>query len=81
MRLNRHGVLLYEVGDQVQLTDERPDNWNSGGDMDCFLSQVVTITAVRYSSNVEDERHPTGVFAFDGSSSWTFRTNEIANNG
>ena len=78
MRLNRHGVLLYEVGDQVQLTDERPDNWNSSGEMDQYLSQVVTITAVRYSSNVEDERHPRGVFTFDGGSAWTFRTDEIA---
>lgn len=78
MRLNSQGKLIYEVGDQVKLTDVRPRNWESGGAMDCYLSRIVTIQQVRYSSDVENDSQPEGVFRFNGSGSWTFRTSDIA---
>jgi hypothetical protein len=78
MRLNLQGATIYEVGDTVILTDTRPSNWESGGAMDHYLNNVVTITGVAYDSSSEHLNNPNGRFAFSGSSSWSFQIADIA---
>lgn len=37
---------MYAVGDKVRLVSERPHTWNSQGEMDKYLGEIVVITAV-----------------------------------
>ena len=82
MIVNNKGVIIYEVGDVVMLTETRPDHWESGGAMDCYLGNVVTISSVQYPSGLGDmmtrsQDELIGTFNFSGSSHWSFRTDQI----
>ena len=56
----------FKVGDWVKLPSIRPNNWNSGGQMDRYLGRTVQITAIS-----------TDTFKFDGYENWTFLLNEV----
>lgn len=81
MRINNKGAIVYQVGDMVKLSDTRPENWASNGDMDIYLGNVVTLTEVYYPSGIDvmnaSEHELRGQIKFAGSSNWTFRTHEI----
>jgi len=77
MRLNIHGKPIYQIGDVVMLVDKRPEGWSTSGDMDKYLNNIITITAISYGET-EERSEPEGQLSFTGSSSWTFRINNIA---
>lgn len=77
MRINNQGTTIYEEGDVVMLATERPGNWENNGDMDRYLSNVVTLTNVHYSHSNEHLSSLNGYFTFSGSENWSFRINDI----